>query len=168
MRIAVVTLCALCSASTFAQGGRAGTPPPPPATETVAPGIPGVVAKGAKVTIVKDGMRSSEGPIAMPDGTTLVTEPGASRVYKIDKSGAMTVFLEKTGRANGLALDSKGRVIATTAVEHRGAAPHANGYGKNADATERPRRRQERRGLVHAAERQTLSGVLHCRPAASP
>ena len=60
-------------------------------------------------------MRSSEGPLAMPDGTTLVTEPGASRVHKIDKSGAMTVFLEDTNRANGLALDSKGRIIATTA-----------------------------------------------------
>jgi len=67
------------------------------------------------MTIVMDGMRSSEGPLAMPDGTTLVTEPGASRVHKIDKSGAMTVFLEDTNRANGLALDSKGRLIATTA-----------------------------------------------------
>lgn len=111
----VVVLCALFSISTFAQGGRSGTPPPP-ATETVAPGIPGVVAKGAKVTIVKDGMRSSEGPLAMPDGTVLVTEPGASRVHKIDKSGAMSVFLENSDRANGLGLDSKGRVIATTAL----------------------------------------------------
>jgi len=115
MRIAVVVLCALFSVSTFAQGGRSGTPPPP-ATETVAPGIPGVVAKGTKVTIVKDGLRSSEGPLAMPDGTTLFTEPGASKVYKIDKSGAITTFLEDTDRANGLALDSKGRVIATTAL----------------------------------------------------
>ncbi len=81
MRIAVVILCALFSASTYAQERGRGAPPPP-ATETVAPGIPGVVAKGAKVTIVKDGMRSSEGPLAMPDGTTLVTEPGASRVIR--------------------------------------------------------------------------------------
>ncbi len=112
-KFSVAVLCVLCSALAYAQGGRGA--PPPPATETVAPGIPGVVAKGTKVTIVKDGMRSSEGPLAMPDGTTLVTEPGASRVHKIDKSGAMTVFLEDTNRANGLALDSKGRVIATTA-----------------------------------------------------
>jgi gluconolactonase len=112
-KFSVVVLCVLCSALAYAQGGRGA--PPPPATETVAPGIPGVVAKGTKVTIVKDGMRSSEGPLAMPDGTTLVTEPGASRVHRIDKSGAMTVFLEDTNRANGLALDSKGRIIATTA-----------------------------------------------------
>jgi gluconolactonase len=116
MRIAVVMLCALCSASTYAQGGRGAPAPLPPATETVAPGIPGVVAAGTKVTIVKDGFQSSEGPIAMPDGTTLFTEPGASKVHKIDTSGAITTFVENTNRANGLALDSKGRLIATTAL----------------------------------------------------
>ena len=90
MRIAVVMLCALSSASIYAQGAqgaRGAAPPPPPATETVAPGIPGVVAAGTKVAIVKDGLRSSEGPILMPDGTTLFTEPGASKVHKIDKNG---------------------------------------------------------------------------------
>ncbi len=99
MRIAVVMLCALSSASIYAQGaqgGRGTAPPPPPATETVAPAIPGVVAAGTKVAIVKDGLRSSEGPILMPDGTTLFTEPGASRVHKIDKNGTMSVFLENT------------------------------------------------------------------------
>lgn len=116
MRIALVLLSALCSASLSAQGGRAAAPPPPPATETVAPGIPGVVAAGTKVAIVKDGFQSSEGPIAMPDGTTLFTEPGASKVHKIDKNGTISVFLENTDRANGLALDSKGRLIATTAL----------------------------------------------------
>jgi gluconolactonase len=119
MRIAVVMLCAVCSASTYAQEGR-GTPPPaapvPPATETVAPAIPGVVAAGTKVVIVRDGFQSSEGPIAMPDGTTLFTEPGASKVHKIDKNGTISTFLENSDRANGLALDSKGRLIATTAL----------------------------------------------------
>ncbi len=112
---AVVVLCALFSISAFAQGGRSGAPPPPPAHETVAPGIPGVVAQGTKVTLVKTGLRAAEGPIAMPDGTTLFTEPGASVVHKIDKAGNITTFLTDTTRANGLALDSKGRLIATTA-----------------------------------------------------
>lgn len=117
MKVAVVVFSALCTASIYAQAGQGarGAAPPPPATETVAPAIPGVVAAGTKVAIVKDGLRSSEGPILMPDGTTLFTEPGASKVHKIDKSGAISVFLENTERANGLALDSKGRLIATTA-----------------------------------------------------
>jgi gluconolactonase len=117
MRIAVITLCALSAASLYAQApAPAAAPPRPPATETVAPGIPGVVAAGTKVTIVKDGLQSSEGPILMPDGTTLFTEPGASKVHKIDKNGTISTFVENTGRANGLALDSKGRLIATTAL----------------------------------------------------
>ena len=119
MRIAVVMLCALSSASLYAQApapARGAAPPPPPATETVAPAIPGVVAAGTKVAIVKDGLRSSEGPILMPDGSTLFTEPGASTVHKIDKSGTISTFVENTNRANGLALDSKGRLIATTAL----------------------------------------------------
>lgn len=113
MKVTVFILSMLIVAP--ANGQRSG-PPMPPATETVAPAIPGVVAAGTKVAIVKDGFQSSEGPIAMPDGTTLFTEPGASRVHKIDKNGTITPFLENTNRANGLALDSKGRLIAATAL----------------------------------------------------
>src|SRR5688500_20219724 len=115
MRIAVVMLCALSSASLYAQA-PAAAPPRPPATETVAPGIPGVVAAGTKVTIVKDGFQSSEGPILMPDGSTLFTEPGASKVHKIDKNGVISTFVEITNHANGLALDSTGCLIATIAL----------------------------------------------------
>lgn len=115
MKVIVSLLMILMMTPAYAQRGQ-GAPPAPPATETVAPGIPGVVAAGAKVQIVKDGFQSSEGPIAMPDGTTLFTEPGASRVHKIDKNGTITTFLENSDRANGLALDPKGRLIATTAL----------------------------------------------------
>ena len=113
MKVTVFLLSLIIVAPAYAQQAA---PPRPPATETVAPAIPGVVAAGAKVAIVRDGLRSSEGPIAMPDGTTLFTEPGASLVHKIDKGGAITTFLENTSRANGLALDSKGRLIAATAL----------------------------------------------------
>jgi gluconolactonase len=112
LKTAVFVLSALIVAPVLGQRGA----PPPPATETVAPGIPGVVAAGTKVTLVKDGLQSSEGPIAMPDGSTLFTEPGASKVHKIDKDGKITTLVENTNRANGLALDSKGRLIATTAL----------------------------------------------------
>jgi gluconolactonase len=114
VKFPIWVLSILIMAPVYAQ--RSGAPPAPPATETVAPGIPGVVAAGTKVAIVKDGFQSSEGPIAMPDGTTLFTEPGASKVHKIDKNGTITTFLENTNRANGLALDSKGRLIAATAL----------------------------------------------------
>jgi gluconolactonase len=114
VKVSVFILSMLIVAPAIAQ--RGGGTPAPPATETVATAIPGVVAAGTKVAVVKDGFRSSEGPIAMPDGSTLFTEPGASIVHKIDKAGTISTFLENTNRANGLALDSKGRLIAVTAL----------------------------------------------------
>ena len=120
MKVTVLVLSMLIVAPVIAQ--RGGGTPAPPATETVAPGIPGVVAAGTKVVVVKDGLRSSEGPIAMPDGSTLFTEPGASVVHKIDKAGNISTFLENTNRANGLALDSKGRLDCRDSTDHRGPA----------------------------------------------
>jgi gluconolactonase len=114
VKVSVFILSMLIVAPAIAQ--RGGGTPAPPATETVATAIPGVVAAGTKVAVVKDGFRSSEGPIAMPDGSTLFTEPGASIVHKIDKAGTISTFLENTNRANGLALDSKGRLLAVTAL----------------------------------------------------
>ncbi|MCM3879199.1 MAG: hypothetical protein ND807_03735, partial [Vicinamibacterales bacterium] len=117
MKGAVAIFLSVGLVSAYAQGRQAAPPPAgPPATETVAPGIPGVVAAGAKVVVVKDGFRSTEGAITMPDGSVLFTEPGASRVHKIDKDGNITLFIEGTKRANGLAWDSKGRLIATGAT----------------------------------------------------
>ena len=115
MKRAVAILCAMCVVSAHAQG-RPAAPPQPPATETVAPGIPGVVAAGTKVVVVKDGFNSTEGAIAFPDGSVVFTEPGASRVHKIDKDDRITTFLEGTTHADGLGLDSKGRLIATQAT----------------------------------------------------
>jgi gluconolactonase len=118
MKGAIAVLVAVCAVSAYAQGrqGAPAAPANPPATETVAPGIPGVVAAGTKVVVVKDGFRSTEGAITMPDGTVLFTEPGASKVHKIDKDGNITLFLEGTKRANGLAWNSKGQLIATGAT----------------------------------------------------
>ena len=170
MRIAVVILmCALLRVDV--RPGRAryaaagATAPPPPATETVAPAIPGVVAAGTKVAIVKDGFQSSEGPILMPDGTTLFTEPGASKVHKIDKNGTISTFVENTGTGERPRARFEGPTHRDDGADDRSAAS-AGGEGgarQDVDAAERPRRRQERRRLFHAAERQTLGGVLHSR-----
>jgi gluconolactonase len=110
VKTAVVILCALCATHAYAQGGRQGTPPPP-ATDTVAPGIPGVVAAGTKVTVIKEGFQGTEGPIALPDGSLIFTETAASRITKIDKDGNVSTFLENSNGSNGLAFDAKGRLI---------------------------------------------------------
>jgi len=92
------------------RGGRGGQPQPPP-TETAAPNIPGVVAAGTKVQPIKDGFQGTEGPIGTPDGSLIFTETNANRITKIDASGNTSTFLENTNGSNGLAWDSKGRLI---------------------------------------------------------
>jgi gluconolactonase len=107
--LAAIGIC-LGTASMAAQGrGAAQTPP----TDTVAPAIPGVVAAGTPVRVIKDGFNGSEGPIALPDGTVIFSETNANRTVKIDASGTVSTFLENTGGANGLSFDADGRLFAT-------------------------------------------------------
>ena len=89
----------------FAQGQAPQGPP----TETVTPNIPGVVAAGTKVQIIKDGFEGTEGPVAMPDGSVIFTN--ATHITKIDKDNNVSNFLDNPNLANALALDSKGRLI---------------------------------------------------------
>jgi gluconolactonase len=112
--------CVVGLVAAFAQGGskkggkKGGDLAPP--TDTVAPGIPGVVAAGTKVTVIKHGFEGTEGPITLPDGSLLFTETRGSRITKIDKDDNISTFLENTNRSNGLGFDSKGRLISVQAA----------------------------------------------------
>ena len=112
VKITIVVLCALSVVPLYGQTCGRGAPQAP-ATNTVATAIPGVVAAGTPVTVIKEGFQGTEGPIALPDGSLIFTEPGANRISKIDKDGNVSVFLENTNSSNGLAFDSKGRLIST-------------------------------------------------------
>jgi len=98
-------LTALFAAPALAQA------PPPVAAETTATAIPGIIAAGTKVEVIKSGFTGTEGPIGLPDGSFLFTETQANRITKIDKDNNITTFLENTNGSNGLAFDSKGRLI---------------------------------------------------------
>jgi gluconolactonase len=56
------------------------------------------------------GLSNPEGPVALPDGTWLIVEGGAERgcVTHISGEGQTKRIIQKTGRPNGLAVDSKG------------------------------------------------------------
>ena len=100
--------------------GQAPAPaaaPQPPAVDTIAPDIPGVVAGGTKVQVIKDGFDGTEGPITLPDGSLIFTETTGNRITRIDKDGKTSTFLENTNGANGLAFDSKGRLISVQTVK---------------------------------------------------
>jgi len=75
--VAVSLLCAVA-----ALGQEAAVPLPPPATDTIAPDIPGVVKGGTKVQVVVDGLKHTDGPVAMRDGTLLYWDYMERRIGK--------------------------------------------------------------------------------------
>src|SRR5262245_22605729 len=95
--------------ASFAQG--AGGQTPPVAAETTATAIPGVIAAGTKIEVIKSGFTGTEGPIGMPDGSLIFTETQANRITRIDANNQTSTFLENSNGSNGLAFDSKGRLI---------------------------------------------------------
>jgi gluconolactonase len=119
--VAAVLLSASLSSQGQRQGGRGEEQPYPrlPAPpvksppDTMAPDIAGVVRGGTPVHLIRDLFHSTEGPIAMPDGSLLFTEQdaGDGQLVKIDKDDKVSVFLTNTNRTIGLAYDTKGRLI---------------------------------------------------------
>src|SRR4029077_7362882 len=66
--------------------------------------------RGGIIVIFATGLSAPEGPVALPDGTWLIVEGGAERgcVTHISADGQTKRIIKKTGRPNGLAVDSKG------------------------------------------------------------
>ncbi|HVY80486.1 MAG TPA: SMP-30/gluconolactonase/LRE family protein [Steroidobacteraceae bacterium] len=96
-------------------------PTPSTATEwsaAVAP-IPGVVAAGAKLQLVGEGFKGTEGLIGMSDGSVLFCEIDTNRIIHLDLAGNASIYLEDSNRAIGLAYDARGRLIAAQSREPR-------------------------------------------------
>ena len=105
----------LCAVTAFGQENA--VPLPPPATDTLAPDIAGVVKGGTRVQVIVDGLKHTDGPVAMPDGTLLYWDYLERRIGKIDPQGQPSTFLSNTDGASAMGFDSKGRLI-TTLKEH--------------------------------------------------
>jgi len=58
--------------------------------------------------LVTDGLRFPEGPVALPDGSVLVTEIEAGRLTRVSPSGALQVVADVGGGPNGTALGPDG------------------------------------------------------------
>jgi gluconolactonase len=94
-------------------GGRGGNAGPPPPKDVAAPAIPGVVAPGTRIELVEFPVQGTEGPLRVLDGSGILwTERNVSHIAKIDLNGNHSTFVESAEGANGLAWDSKGRLLA--------------------------------------------------------
>jgi gluconolactonase len=98
----------LISASALAQrgGGQEGTSPPASFTAT---SIPGVVAAGTKIELVETELGRTEGPVAMQDGSMLVSS--SNIILKVDLSDNVSTFIEDSSRTNAMGWDHQGRLV---------------------------------------------------------
>ncbi|PYR24591.1 MAG: gluconolactonase, partial [Acidobacteria bacterium] len=87
--------------------------------QTTQPEIPGVVAAGTTVQLIKDGFQGTEGPVGTPDGGLYFTDPYASKMYKMDKNGNVTLWREDTGGTSGIFLLKNGRLLGAETGRHR-------------------------------------------------
>ncbi|NOT25078.1 MAG: SMP-30/gluconolactonase/LRE family protein [Acidobacteria bacterium] len=106
-RTCLVAVGVLISASAFAQRGG-GQEVAPPASFTT-PAIAGVVAAGTKIELVEDGLQRTEGPVAMQDGSMLVSGP--NKILKVDLADTVTTFVENSYQTNAMGWDGQGRLI---------------------------------------------------------
>ena len=90
-------------------------------TALTAPDIPGIVAGGTPVILVKAGLSSAEGPVAAPDGSLYFTEPSDNKIYRVDADDHITVLFDakrvddrngERWRLPALAMDRQGRIFA--------------------------------------------------------
>jgi gluconolactonase len=106
MRLVAVGVLIGTSALAQPRGGQETAPPPASFSAT---SIPGVVAAGAKIELVKAGLGRTEGPVAMQDGSMLVSS--ANSILKVDSSGNVSTFIENSNQTNAMGWDLKGRLI---------------------------------------------------------
>lgn len=91
------------------------------------PSVDAIVPPDAKIERVAGGFQFTEGPVWVPDGYLLFSDPNANVIYRWSADGQVSIYRTKSGYtradigeygqpgSNGLTLDSQGRL---TIAEH--------------------------------------------------
>ena len=77
-----------------------------------------IIATGAKVEKLAEGFLFTEGPAVDKQGNVYFTDQPNDRIMKWSTNGKLSVFLEKTGRANGMFFDKKGNLLSCSDQEN--------------------------------------------------
>ena len=93
-------------------------------------------------TEITTGLQFPEGPVAMPDGSVILTEMFASRLTRVAPDGTKTTVAEINGAPNGLAVGPDGALYlcnnghAFTALNAGGLLTQARLMNPNTSADE--------------------------------
>jgi len=72
----------------------------------------GIIAPGAALTLISSQFSFTEGPAADQYGNVFFTDQPNDKIWKYSYDGKLSVFLDKTGRSNGMYFTKKGKLIA--------------------------------------------------------
>lgn len=72
----------------------------------------GLIEDGAELTLISDQFAFTEGPAVDKEGNVYFTDQPNDRIWKYSKKGKLSLFMEPSGRANGLFFDREGNLIA--------------------------------------------------------
>ena len=70
-----------------------------------------IIAPDAEVEKIAEGFKFTEGPVWHPDGFLLFSDIPANTIYQWQPNGEAEIFRQPSGKANGNALDTSGRLI---------------------------------------------------------
>jgi gluconolactonase len=110
----------------YAPGALSG-PSAPAKVTRLDPAIDAIVPGDATIEKLAEGFRFTEGPVWVPDGYLLFSDPNTNAIYRWSDTDGLSVFRTKSGYtgvdigefrqpgSNGLALDREGRL---TIAEH--------------------------------------------------
>src|SRR5665213_1061657 len=76
-----------------------------------------VIADGATLQLISNQFKFTEGPATDKNGNVFFSDQPNDKVWKYDTDGKLSIFLDKSGRSNGMYFDNKGNLI-SCADEH--------------------------------------------------
>lgn len=103
------TLLLLLITILFACGGQK-----PAETAYVSP----IIADGAELKRVSDQFKFTEGPASDQAGNVYFTDQPNNKIWKWAPNGELTVFMDSTGRSNGLYIDHDGNLLACADLDN--------------------------------------------------
>jgi len=77
-----------------------------------------IIAPGAQVEKLADGFLFTEGPAVDKQGNVYFTDQPNDRIMKWSIDDELSVFLDKTGRANGMYFDQEGNLLSCSDMEN--------------------------------------------------
>jgi gluconolactonase len=86
-------------------------PQPALAKEVTITAIPGVIADGAKWTLVWQGNENADGIAGTNDGGLLFAQEQLNQVSKVDKNGKFSAFLTNAHGPGAVSIGPKGRIV---------------------------------------------------------